>query len=303
MELRVGTVAIIGKPNAGKSSLINALVREKVSIVSPKPQTTRNNVVGIYNDDDSQIVFVDTPGIHSNADYLSEYMNKSVSQACSDVDLILLLIDGSKKIDDTTIKFINQYKTFDNVILLVTKTDLVNFEKLYPELSKLNELEFLKDILPISSHKNRNLDVLLKMIKENLPVTDENYLMYDRDEYTNKSIKFIIGEIIREKILLNCDEEIPHGVAIVIASYEESHSLVRILADIICEKESHKTILIGKKASMIKKIGMDARRDIEKMLGKQVYLELFVKVKNNWKNNIAILNEIGYNKSSIEEES
>lgn len=289
---KIGTVCVLGKPNAGKSSLINALVREKVSIVSPKPQTTRDNIVGVYNDENSQIVFVDTPGIFKSDSKLGDIMNKNVALASSDTDLILLLIDGSKPIKEEDIKFIKGFEKYKNVILLVTKTDLTTFEKLYPYLAKLNELEFLKDIIPISSHKNRNLDVLLEKIKTFLPDASKEDFLFDTEEYTNKSTRFIAGEIIREKMLLALDDEIPHGVAILIRDWQESYTLAKIYADIICEKESHKRIIIGKKGAMLKKIGQSSRIELEKILGKQVYLELFIKVKENWKNKADILQEL-----------
>ncbi|MGN1227904.1 MAG: GTPase Era [Christensenellales bacterium] len=299
MELTYGIVGIIGKANVGKSSLLNAIIKEKVSIVSPKPQTTRNNVVGIYNDDDSQIVFVDTPGIFKSDSKLGDYMNRSVTSVASDVDLLLVLIDGTKSIDEETIKFISRFKD-ENVIVVVTKTDLMTFEKLYPKLSVLNALEFVIDIIPLSSHKNQNIDVLLKVIKEHLPKGDETCLMFERDMYTNKSVKFLAGEIIREKILLALDDEVPHGVAISIIKFEDEGNLTRISADIICERDSHKGIILGNKGQMLKKIGQSARIDIEKMLGNKVFLEIFVKVKNNWKNSLALLSEIGYNSSDTE---
>lgn len=296
MELTYGIVGIVGKPNVGKSSLLNAIIREKVSIVSPKPQTTRDNVMGIYNDDDSQIVFVDTPGIFQSDSKLGDYMNKNVASVASDVDVLLVLVDGTKEINQETVKFVSRFKK-ENVILVVTKTDLTNFEKLYPKLSVLNELDFVIDIIPISSHKLKNVDVLLKVIKENLPKGDESCLMFERDMYTNKSVKFLASEIIREKILLALDDEVPHGVAISIVKFEEEGNLARIYADIICERDSHKGIILGKGGQMLKKIGQNARIEIEKMLEMKVFLEIFVKVKNNWKNSLALLSEIGYNNS------
>ena len=291
MELKFGIVGII---NVGKSSLLNAIIREKVSIVSPKPQTTRNNVMGIYNDDDSQIVFVDTPGIFTSDSKLGDYMNRSVASVSSDVDILLVLIDGSKAINEDTVKFVSRYKN-EKVILVVTKTDLMTFETLYPKLSILNSLDFVLDIIPLSSHRNKNIDVLIDCIKKNLSTCDESEIMFDRDMYTNKSVKFLASEIIREKMLLMLEDEVPHGVAITIVKWEESENLVKISADIICERDSHKAIILGKKGQMLKEIGQKARIDIEKMLGSKVFLEIFVKVKNNWKNSIALLNEIGYN--------
>lgn len=300
MELKYGIVGIVGKPNVGKSSLLNAIIKEKVSIVSPKPQTTRNNVIGIYNDDNSQIVFVDTPGIFKSDSKLGDYMNRSVASVASDVDVLLVLIDGTKPINDETIKFVSRFKN-EKVILVVTKIDLMTYEKLYPKLALLNDLDFVVDIIPLSSHKNKNIDVLLNVIKENIPVGDESCLMFERDMYTNKSVKFLASEIIREKILLALDDEVPHGVAIAIPKFEEYDNLVKISADIICERDSHKGIILGKQGQMVKKIGQEARKDIEKLLNCKVFLEIFVKVKNNWKNSIALLSEIGYNSNDIDD--
>ena len=296
MELTYGIVGIVGKPNVGKSSLLNAIIKEKVSIVSPKPQTTRDKVMGIYNDEDSQIVFVDTPGIFTSDSKLGDYMNRNVASVASDVDLLLVLVDGSKQINEETVKFLNRFKN-QKVVLVLTKVDLMTYEKLYPKLAILNALDFVIDIIPLSSHKNRNIDVLLSVIKKNLPKGDESCLMFERDIYTNKSVKFLASEIIREKLLLALDDEVPHGVAISIVKFEEDDGLTRISADIICERDSHKGIILGKNGQMLKKIAQNARIDIEKMLQNKVFLEIFVKVKNNWKNSLALLSEIGYNNS------
>ena len=291
-QFSIGVVCVVGKPNVGKSSLVNALVREKVSIVSPKPQTTRDNIVGVYNDDDSQIVFVDTPGIFKSDSKLGDLMNSNVKNARSEADVTLVLIDGSKGIKEEDIKFAQNFKDVKNAILLVTKTDLTTFEKLYPHLDKVNKLEFFYDIIPISSHKDRNLDVVISAVKKLLPKGNESDLIFDTDVYTTKSVKFIAGEIIREKMLLALDDEIPHGIAIFIYDWQEGSTLVKIYADIICDKDRHKQIIIGKGGRTLKKIGQNARIDIEKMLGKQVYLELFVKVKENWKNNAEVLSNL-----------
>ena len=299
MSFKIGYVGIVGAPNVGKSSLMNAIIREKVAIVSPKPQTTRNAIVGIYNREDCQIVFVDTPGIHKSKDNLGESMNKYSFSTASDVDVLVVMVDGSKKIGEEQIKFIKRFEKNKNVILVVSKTDLTTFEKLYPSLAKLNELSFLKDIIPLSSHKNRNVDILLDSILRLLPDGNRDDAPYDVDLYTDKSVRFMAGEIIREKALLNLQDEIPHGVAVVVYGWDEDDGKALISADIICDKDGHKSIIIGNRGQMLKKIGMDARLDIEKMLDKRVNLNLFVKVRNNWKNNLAILQEIGYNDNDI----
>lgn len=299
-EYSIGTVCLVGRSNVGKSSLINALIREKVSIVSPKPQTTRDNIKGIYTDEDSQIVFIDTPGLYKSDSKLGDKMNKGVREARDEANVILVLVDGSKGIKDSDIEFVESFSKFDNVILVVTKTDLTTFERLYPHLDKVNKLSFLKDIVPISSHKNRNLQVLLDCIKKLLPKGSEKDLLFDAEMFTNKSIKFMAGEIIREKLLLALDDEVPHGLAIYVYNWEEGYSLAKIYVDIICDKARHKPLIIGKGGAMLKKIGQNARIDIEKMLGKQVYLEMFVKVKENWKNNEDVLSMLRENTDTEE---
>ncbi len=298
MSFKCGTVGVIGRANVGKSSFINAIIKEKVSIVSPKPQTTRNNIMGIYNDNDSQIVFVDTPGVYESKDKLGDYMNKSVIQASDDVDILIVMFDGSRDFTQKDFDLLKR-NSDKKVLLLISKTDLVTFEQMYPKLSKLNDLNVV-DIIPFSSVKRSNLDVILDKIKTLLPDSTPQQCLFDREDYTDKSVKFIAAETIREKTLWYLSEEVPHGIGVHIAVWEEEQNFVRICADIICDKDSHKPIIIGKKGSGLKKIGSAARQDIERMLGKKVNLELWVKVKEDWKNNTALLNEIGYNRYDIE---
>ncbi|MBE5735037.1 MAG: GTPase Era [Clostridiales bacterium] len=285
-----GFVTIIGKPNAGKSTLINALVGEKVAIVSPKPQTTRNKILGILNIPDYQIVLVDTPGIHTAKNKLDEYMAKDISEAKKSVDLIIIVIDGSKRIRQEDVDFVKKYDNRNtNAILVISKIDDSSFDKLYPQLMPFNELQYIKDIIPISVFKNKNVDVLLDKIKTYIPEGDA---MFDEDIYTDKSIKFMVAELIREKMLWLLHDEIPHGVAVEILAYEEKSKLAKISADIICEKQSHKQIIIGKNGSMIKNIGIKAREEIEKLLDKKVMLELFVKVREGWREDNKYVNSI-----------
>ncbi len=300
MSFKCGTVSVVGKANVGKSSFINAVIKEKVSIVSPKPQTTRNNIIGVYNSEDCQIVFIDTPGIYEGKDKLGEYMTKSIKQAVADVDVLLVMIDGSKEIGDREIKLITENKG-KKIIVLVSKIDLLSFERLYPKLSKLNDLDFVEDIIPFSSNKNKNIDVIIDSIKKLLPESSKEDCMFSEDEYTDKSVKFIASETIREKALWLLQDEIPHGIGVQIVSWQEETNITTIHADIICDRESHKSIIIGKKGEMLGKIGSAARLDIEKILNCKVNLQLFVKVKEDWKNNPALLNQIGYNRYDIEE--
>lgn len=295
--MKSGFVAILGQPNVGKSTLLNAILKEKVSIVSPKPQTTRNKILGIYNDQESQIVFIDTPGIHNSHNKLDEYMNKSISAAKQDVDVLLYVIDGTKKITDQTIETLNKYtKNVENIILVVNKIDDTTYAKLYPELSKCNALDNIKDIVPVSALKSKNLEELLKVIKSYLK-DDVKY--FDDDIYTDQSIKFLVGEVIREKALWLLQDELPHGIAVEIVRFKEGEDICEIDADIIIEKSSHKQIVIGKNGSMLKNIGIKSRQDIEKMIDQKVMLKLFVKVREDWRNSASVVKSLGYNAQDL----
>lgn len=297
MSFKSGFVAIMGKPNAGKSTLLNAILGTKVSIVSPKPQTTRNNIIGIYNDDECQIVFTDTPGINTANNKLDEFMQKSVKSAKAGVDVVLLCVDGAKGIRQKDIEFINNFKGTENLMLIVTKTDLTNYEKLYPQLAQLNNLDYVKSIVPVSSFKKRNIDVVVNEIKKYLK---DDVLYFDREEYTDKSVRFMISELVREKTLWLLQDEIPHGIAVEVTQYDEKPDVIDINCDIICEKDSHKQIIIGKRGLMLKEIGTKSRLDIEKLVDKKVYLTLFVKVKNGWRNKQSVINDLGYDVKELE---
>lgn len=295
--MRSGFVAILGQPNVGKSTLLNSILKEKVSIVSPKPQTTRDKILGIYNDADTQIVFIDTPGIHSSHNKLDEYMNKAINAAKNSVDILLYVIDGTKKISATTLETLNKYtKDIPNVILVVNKVDDTTYEKLYPELNKLNALEGIKDIVPVSALKGKNVEELIKVIKTYL---SDEVMYYSGEEYTDKSVKFMAGEIIREKTLWLLQDELPHGIAIEIVRFEEGESITEIDADIIIEKASHKQIIIGSKGSMLKEIGTRSRKDIERLLDTKVMLKLFVKVREDWRHKDSVLKSLGYNQQDL----
>lgn len=294
--MKSGFVAILGEANVGKSTLLNAILKEKVSIVSPKPQTTRNRILGIFNDEECQIVFIDTPGIHKAKNKLDEYMSKAISSARSDVDVIMYVLDGTKKITDTTIENLNKYTQGAKVILVINKMDEITYEKLYPELIKCNNLENIKDIVPVSAKKSKNLDELLNVVKSYLK---EDVKYFDDDVYTDVSLKFLVGEIIREKALWLLQDELPHGIAIEISRFNEDLPICEIDADIILEKASHKAIVIGKNGSMLKDIGTKARADIEKLLDKQIMLKLFVKVREDWRNSNTSIKSLGYNSQDL----
>ena len=299
-KIKSGFVAIVGRPNAGKSTLVNVLVGQKVSIVSPKAQTTRNNIIGIVNSSDYQIVLVDTPGQNSAKNGLDDYMQKSIKGAVSGVDCIVVAVDGSKQSLDAEKNIITKYLELNiPVIVAITKIDLLSQEKIFKILANFGQIKGISDIVPISSVKNRNVDELLKVILNYLPEIDEEDKYFGDDEYTDKSLRFICSEIIREKALYFLDKEIPHGIAVSIVSYKEEDGLTTVDAEIICEKESHKNIVIGKGGSMLKKIGHEARISFQKVIQGKVDLHLWVRVKENWRDNIGFLNDIGYNNKEI----
>lgn len=299
-----GFIAILGKPNVGKSSLMNALVGEKVSIVTPKAQTTRDKILGIVTDKDSQMVFVDTPGVHKSQSQLGEYMNRCVSSASDGVDAVVIVLDATKKLTEAEISFIEKHLNKSaSVYVVINKTDLVSYEKIYPMLSQLAYLTredgkraAIKEIIPTSCRSGFNVDVLKNYLKGELVEGD---CYFDPDEITDKSERYMICEIIREKALLFLQDEIPHGIGVYIQTMVYDGGLANIDVDIICEKESHKSIIIGEKGSKLKTIGEHARADIEKLLGNKVYLKLFVKVRSDWRNKGNVLRDIGYEKKNL----
>lgn len=291
-----GFVAVIGKPNVGKSTLINSLVGEKVAITSPKPQTTRNKILGIKNGENYQIVFLDTPGIYNGTSGLAKYLQKSTALAQQDVDAIMIILDAAK-INNFDYELIEKYRDSKTpVFVVVNKVDLSSYEKLYPILARLNEYSFVKQFIVISALKKRNLEEIDRAVLSVLP---EGPAYFERDQYTDRNFRFMTSEIIREKALLFLQEEIPHGLAVEIVSFKENKNIYKISANIITESERHKQIIIGKGGEMLKKIGMSARSDIEKLTGIKVMLELFVKVKPGWKDDKVALDDLGYNVSEI----
>lgn len=293
MAFKSGFVAVIGKPNVGKSSLVNKLVGEKVSIISPKAQTTRNKIYGIKNGKDYQIVFVDTPGVQHTKTKLGEYMSDATNKASTDVDAVVIVLDALR-INVEDYKIIERFSNVKcPVFLVINKIEMTNYEKFYPILSKLNEYKFVEKFITTSAHRNLNVKELEDEILKILPDAEA---YYPTDEYTDKSIRFMSGEIIREKALLFLQEEIPHGLAIDIVSFEETGACVKLNVNIITESERHKQIIIGKNGEMLKQIGIAARRDIENLVGTKVMLDLFVKVRKDWKNDVLALNDLGFNK-------
>lgn len=296
MKIKCGFVAVVGKPNAGKSSLINAIIGEKVSIVSPKPQTTRNNILGIYNSEHSQIVFVDTPGINKTATGLDKFMQKSIKGAVSDVNVVVVVCDITKGVQKTELDLVEKYNKGNiPVVLVLSKIDLVKDEVVFKTLQDLSPIADKCEIVPLSSTKGKNVSTLIEVVEKFLPEVDEKDRYFDQDEYTDKPLNFLVAEIVREKALYYLDREIPHGIAVVTQRFEESENIIEIDVDIVCDKSSHKAIILGKQGSMLQKIGHDARVTIQKIVQKKVMLNIFVKVKPNWKNNLEFLDSLGYN--------
>lgn len=292
-----GFVSIIGKANVGKSTLLNSLVNQKISITSPKPQTTRNKINGIVTTNDYQIVFTDTPGIHKSKNKLDKYMQETINASIDGIDCIIFMLDALKPFEKDDLELIQKYvESKVPVIVVVSKIDKTSFEKLYPKLNELNSLKDVKDIIPISSFRKKNLDVLIEAILKNL---NEGIKYYADDEVTDVSLKFLSSEVIREKALLYLQEEVPHGLAVVIDKFVEGENLLKISATVFCEKEKHKQIIIGKNGDMLKKIGTKAREELERITSSKVFLELWVKVKENWRDNEILINNLGYNKKDI----
>ncbi len=295
-DKKTGFVAVVGRPNVGKSTLVNTMVGSKVSITGPKPQTTRNKIIGIKTGEDYQIVFVDTPGAINPRNELGNYMKKSIDTAVEGIDLLLIVLDSSK-ITDKDFKLIEKYKNIKvPIFVCLNKTDISKFDEVYPKLEKLNELKYITEFVSLSAKTGKDVDKLIEKIVEYLP---KGYYMYDGDQITDRSVRFLASEIVREKALLFLQEEIPHGIAVDIPKFDEKKKIVHIEAEIIAIKQNHKPIIIGKDGEMLKRIGSSARVEIEQMLGKKVNLQLFVKVRENWQDNLSTLREFGYDKKGI----
>ena len=288
--MKSGFVSIVGRPNVGKSTLLNKLLNQKIAITSDKVGTTRNTIYGIYNDEDSQIVFVDTPGINKATSKLGEVLNNK-AYSSFDNDLVLFLVDIASGFGPNDNRILNRLKE-DNkdVILVLTKVDKIKKDKLYDEIIKLKDLYNFLDIVPISSIKGINTTELIEVIKKYLK-DDVKY--FDDDVITNVSEKFLVGEIIREKVLNLTREEVPHAVTCVVENMEFKKDKCYINACIVVDRDNLKGIIIGKNGQMLKKVGTMAREEIEVLLGKKVYLELLVKVIDNWRQKPNLFEELG----------
>ncbi len=290
--MKSGFIGLIGRPNVGKSTLLNALIGKKIAITSDKPQTTRNIIQGIRTDEDSQMVFVDTPGIHKPQNKLGKILNKQAYYEINDVDVILFLVDITAELGKGDLFVIDVLKNVKTpVILVINKIDKLPKEEILRKIDEYKDLYNFDEIVPVSARKMDNIDRLVNILKSKLT---DNIKYYDDNMYTDKPINFIISELIREKILNKTFDEVPHSVSVVVDQIEYDKESVNIQATIIVDRENLKKIIIGKNGSMIKEIGTDARIEIEGLLQKKVYLELFVKVITRWRDREKFLNEIGY---------
>lgn len=288
-----GFVAIIGRPNVGKSTLMNQVIGQKIAIMSDKPQTTRNKIHGVYTTDTAQIVFLDTPGIHKPTSKLGDYMMKSAQSALNEVEAILFLIDVAEGIgggDRFIIEQLRKVKT--PVILVMNKIDQVHPEQLLPIITTYKELYPFAEIVPISAKHGNNVNTLLEQVIKYLP---EGPQYYPADQVTDHPEQFVCAELIREKILHLTREEIPHSIAVGIEDmHVQENGLVRISAVIYVERDSQKGIIIGKNGALLKEVGKQARADIEALLGSKTFLELWVKVKKDWRNHERVLKDLGF---------
>ena len=289
--MKSGFIAIVGRPNAGKSTLLNAIMKQKLAIVSNKPQTTRNNIQGILTDEDSQIVFIDTPGIHKPHHELGRTLNKSAYTSLQDVDVIYYIVDASVAFGSGEEFVLNQIKNkSENIFLILNKVDLLKKEKVMQLILQWQKRGEFKEIFPLSALEELNVDALLKTTKTYL---EDGPMYFDPETVCDHDQNFLISELIREKVIYRTEEEVPHSVAVVIENREETDTKIFIQAMIIVEKPSQKGILIGKQGKMITKIRLDAQKELRFILGKRVELECYIRVEENWRNKESKIHQFG----------
>lgn len=297
-NFKSGYVSVIGRPNVGKSTLLNAIIGEKISAISSKPQTTRQNITFIHTDDEAQIIFLDTPGIQKPKNKLGEFMLTESKEGIEDSDVITYIVDTSKRIgkaERSIIDLLKEHKGKLPIILLINKVDTIKKEELLEIISMYAEEDIFDDIIPISAMKNDGVDIYLESLKKYLK---PGPMYYPEDMITDKNERFIVAEIIREKGLMYLNEEVPHGLAISIEKFKkrEDKNIYDIDANIYVERDSHKGILIGKGGSMLKRIGTEAREEAERLLDGKVNLQIWVKVEKNWRDRDNLVKRFGYDK-------
>lgn len=290
--MKSGFVSIIGRPNTGKSTLLNQIIKEKVAIVSPKPQTTRNLIEGIYNEDDTQIVFVDTPGIHKPIDKLGTALNGQAYYSINDVDILLFVADASTPFGKGDKFIIDRLANVNKpVFLILNKIDKLTDNQILEKINEYKDLYEFSEIIPISALNDDNVDKLIKVLKEYLPDTVKYYM---NGETTTSEMSFRLSEIVREKIFLHTNEEVPHSISCKLIGYEEKENIVSVYIDIIVDRDSLRKIIVGANGQMIKTIGREARLDMESILGKKVYLELYCKTIKKWREKDKYIKDLGY---------
>ena len=290
--MRSGFVGIIGRPNVGKSTLLNSIVGKKIAITTSKPQTTRNIIQGIYNEDDTQIVFVDTPGIHKPNNKLGQTLNKQAYYSMEDTDILLWIVDAKEPYGKGDEFVVEKLKTVDKpVILVLNKIDKISREEIMNKIIEYKDLYNFSEIVPVSALKKDNIKELVKVIKNYLP---DEFQYYGKDDVTNKSLEFLMAEIVREKVFDLTEEEVPHSLTCVTSAVEIGKTSYTVYVDIIIDRESLKKIIIGSRGSKIKEIGIRARKDLENLLNKSVYLDLNVKTVKNWRDKDKYLQEYGF---------
>ena len=291
--MKSGLVGVIGRANAGKSTLVNALVGEKVAIVSPKPQTTRDRILGILTREDCQIVFADTPGLYRQRNELTKRMMHATDETVKEVDMILFVEDAHEGLPQEDIPLIQKYASLGVPMLIaLTKTDIMPEKNIPEEAKKLFDAGITNVVVPVSARKRKNLKTLEEEILKLLPEGDR---LYTEDIISDKSEKFMVAEIMREKVLLGYEKEIPHGVAIIINEFKkQENGVYSVNLDIVCEKKNHKAIIIGKGGAALKETAMHARKEMERFLGAKVFLTTYVKVREDWRNSENLLGELGY---------
>lgn len=295
--MKSGFVSLVGRPNVGKSTLLNNIIGKKVAITSNKPQTTRNIIEGIYNEEETQIVFVDTPGIHKPQHKLGKYLNKQAYYSIDDVDVIAFLVDASEELGKGDMYVIEKLKEVKvPVILVLNKVDKMKKENILPKIEEYKDLYPFKEIVPLSALKKDNTNALIDCLKKYLP---DNIKYFEDGTYTNKRIEFVISEIVREKVFNLTEDEVPHSVTCVVEQIKKEKNNYSINVAIIVDRDALKRIIIGKQGNKIKEIGIRSRKELEELLGSKVYLDLFVKTIKKWRDKEKYLQDLGFNEIDV----